>query len=463
MNSCLDENFTSSPDKRLTFSADTLRFDTIISTVSSSTRKIMIYNTNNEGIRVSNVTLVNGDNSGFRINLDGVKGTSFENVEVLKKDSMFLFVDIKTETSGSDFPERREDIIRFDYNGVSQQIILEAYTQDAYFWKGKVIEADTSIVSQKPIVVYDSLYIASVATLKLGAGTRFFLHDKANVIVDGTIIANGEINNPVVFRGDRTDKLFSNLAYDDMSAQWGDVIFRSESFGNLFNYTEVRGMTNGIVIDSTSCDIKKIDISNSRIRNSAGDLFSSENAYIEVYNSEFANSGGSLINIIGGSARFTHCTLANYYSLGVISGYAVSFTNYKFSESGSKAPVALIKADFNNCIIAGKKRTEVSMVSLENNGEFNADSFNFRFDHCYIKASGSDDDEFINTVWNEDPLFLETGDDYKFDFRLGDDSPLRGKGNPVYAREFPFDINGNARPAGTPDIGVYQWQENQSK
>ena len=79
MNSCLDENFTSSPDKRLTFSADTLRFDTIISTVSSSTRKIMIYNTNNEGIRVSNVTLVNGDNSGFRINLDGVKGTSFEN------------------------------------------------------------------------------------------------------------------------------------------------------------------------------------------------------------------------------------------------------------------------------------------------------------------------------------------------------------------------------------------------
>ena len=46
------QSFTTSRGAVLAFSTDTVRFDTVISTVGSSTRQLMVYNRNGDGLRL---------------------------------------------------------------------------------------------------------------------------------------------------------------------------------------------------------------------------------------------------------------------------------------------------------------------------------------------------------------------------------------------------------------------------
>ena len=66
-----DDTFTTSPSNLLTFSTDTIRMDTVFSTVPTSTRTFWVYNRSGDGIRCTNVRLVNGNQTGFRVNVDG--------------------------------------------------------------------------------------------------------------------------------------------------------------------------------------------------------------------------------------------------------------------------------------------------------------------------------------------------------------------------------------------------------
>ena len=48
----LDDHYSTNPTYRLSFSTDTLAFDTIFSTIGSTTRQFMIYNKNSEPLSV---------------------------------------------------------------------------------------------------------------------------------------------------------------------------------------------------------------------------------------------------------------------------------------------------------------------------------------------------------------------------------------------------------------------------
>ena len=66
MFSCEDtESFSTNEAFRLSFSEDTVSFDTVISTVMSSTKRVMIFNNNKEGLRVTSARLASGGASGF--------------------------------------------------------------------------------------------------------------------------------------------------------------------------------------------------------------------------------------------------------------------------------------------------------------------------------------------------------------------------------------------------------------
>ena len=73
ISACDDEDsFTVSPSNILTFSMDTVKLDTVFSTVPSSTRSFWVYNKSGDGLRCSTVRLENGNQTGFRVNVDGV-------------------------------------------------------------------------------------------------------------------------------------------------------------------------------------------------------------------------------------------------------------------------------------------------------------------------------------------------------------------------------------------------------
>ena len=70
--SCDDyDKWTTDPQDRLAMSTDTLAWDTLISTVPSTTKVLTVYNRGDRGVRISKVMLGKRAQSPFRVNVDG--------------------------------------------------------------------------------------------------------------------------------------------------------------------------------------------------------------------------------------------------------------------------------------------------------------------------------------------------------------------------------------------------------
>lgn len=100
-----DDSFSLSKSDILTFSSDTISMDTVFSTVPTSTRTFWVYNRAGDGIRCSKIRLVRGNQTGFRINVDGEylspsTGYQISNVEIRKNDSIRVFVELTSPESG---------------------------------------------------------------------------------------------------------------------------------------------------------------------------------------------------------------------------------------------------------------------------------------------------------------------------------------------------------------------------
>lgn len=72
-----------------------------------------------------------------------------------------------------------------------------------------------------------------------------------------------------------------------------------------------------------------------------------------------------------------------------------------------------------------------------------------------MKATGTDDANFLHCLWGDDPLFETVREDYYFNYRLKADSPAIGAGDPtLVAPETVTDIDGHRR-ATPPALGAY--------
>ena len=68
---CADEDFSTSSGDRLSFPVDTLLMDTVFSQVGSSTYSVWGYNNGDKALRLTSVKLKSGNQTGFRVNVDG--------------------------------------------------------------------------------------------------------------------------------------------------------------------------------------------------------------------------------------------------------------------------------------------------------------------------------------------------------------------------------------------------------
>ena len=59
---------------QLTFSNDTILFDTVFTTVGTVTKNFKIINPHNQPINISSIDLASGTSSDYRINVDGIPG-----------------------------------------------------------------------------------------------------------------------------------------------------------------------------------------------------------------------------------------------------------------------------------------------------------------------------------------------------------------------------------------------------
>ena len=133
---CRKDNFLTDPEARLEFSTDTVLFDTLFSTVGSTTRLFKVYNRHSQSIRISELRLEQGNSSPYRINVDGQDGWLFNDLELAAGDSLFIFTEVTIDPGNASTPFVVEDRILFETNGNLQQVQLSAWGPDAYFHGG---------------------------------------------------------------------------------------------------------------------------------------------------------------------------------------------------------------------------------------------------------------------------------------------------------------------------------------
>ncbi|MDH6389282.1 hypothetical protein M2480_000240 [Parabacteroides sp. PFB2-12] len=465
-----DENYSTNPNLKLRFSVDTLAFDTIFTETGSTTRQFMIYNRNKEALNIEHIRLAGAERSGFRINVDGRKGSEFNDIDISSGDSLYVFVEVTIRPQDQDQPFVMQDSVLFSYNGNNEFVLLHAYGQDVYLYKnGGEITTDTTFTATRPFLIYGDLVVAPGATLRIEEGATFYMHDKANIIVHGSLLAEGSEELPITIRGDRTDYIIPSLPYDHSPAQWGGIRFMPESYGNKLDYVYIRNGNSGLDCLPATPDERKISITNSRISNMGGNLLKAVNCDIEVINTELSNARDTLVAIRGGKADFIHCTLANYMS--VAGRRDTTFTLY-LSNNLSKEQTAPLTVRFDNSLIdgnrnAGKSHTEMGGEIFFDRNE--NETFAYHFNHCLIKTAIEEDPNYTNVLTipastgSSYTLFFKTGskkNEYSYDFRIAKNDVVAVRNaDPEVAARYPIDRYGVSRTEGAfaPTIGAYEF------
>ena len=458
--SCKDE-FTTDSSYRLSYSTDSLKFDTIFTEELTPLSVIKIYNETDKDIQIESCDLLTPNNC-FQINLDGKSGTHFENINIFSGDSLYLFVQFFSNEVGVNAPLLIEGSIIFSYNKNKERIVLTAYGQDVHRIKSDTIKGNVEWTNDKPYIIYDTLRVDSTATLTIQEGVTLYFHPRATMQVDGRLICNGTFDAPIIFRGERKEK-----SYENVNNQWGGIHFSGNSTNNQLLFTEIKNGYYGIKIDSAEIDEKvpRLIIGNSLIQHVKRSVLDAHCANVYAYNSLFLR-GEIRSNVVlqGGIYTFNHCTFAKTSSgkgeYG-ITPYTVLLADKSIDSTQGSIP---LNAQFNNCIIFSLNKETSLKFECENPSE----QFQYKFNHCLFPANNIEeefysDEFFIESVWEENPQFVSLKKDPGYDFHLEENSAARQKGDLEILKSYPeclTDKDNITRQNDTlPDLGAYQWHE----
>lgn len=449
---CEDDNYISSDDARLTFSTDSLIFDTIFTTIGSTTKSFRVINHHNQPILISSIELSGLDESAYRINIDGSMENQVKNIELAANDSMYIFVELTVDPNGSNQPMIVQDSIVFVTNKNIQDVNLLAWGQDFHPIKTKVIET-TTWTNEKPYLIYDYALVDSNAILTIEPGTKIYFHKDAVLAALGTIIAKGTPTMPINFSGDRLETMYS-----DIPDQWyGILLYPNNNTTHIFENVNIKNARIGLQAGAIEYKgMSNVILHNTHIEHMGYAGLFAIKGNITATNTLIADCGNYLALLAGGAYDFTHCTLANYWS-----GYSnrqaasVAITNQLIIPQG-KDTIAeafdLVKANWNNSIIWGNISSEIEF------GQNKDHAFNYNFKNSLVKISDSiynaRQENFESSIINLDPLFV----DYTtYDYQLDSLSPAIDAGFEEYGEMVPFDLNNNNRLSDeTPDIGAYE-------
>ena len=181
-----DDSFSTDSSHLLSFTRDTVTLDTLFSNVPSSTYSFWVHNNTGDGIRINSVRLSKGNQTGYRVNVDGIylsasTGYQTSNVELRKGDSLRVFVEITTPTNNLDSAKLVTDKLLFTLeSGVQQQVVLNTYSRDAFLMRNVVFKKDTTISKSNPIIVYGGLKVDSGVTVTIAKGTTISIQAVSN-------------------------------------------------------------------------------------------------------------------------------------------------------------------------------------------------------------------------------------------------------------------------------------------
>ncbi len=462
------DDFDTDPNIMLSFSTDTIIFDTVFVSIGSVTQSLKVYNNNSKPVKVSSISLAGGIASNYRININGSPTLVENDVEIPADDSIYIFIRATIDPGDVTAPFVVEDSIIFQTNGNIQDVNLVAWGQNANyivadtkipgFPKFKIIAGENEHVSWDntlPYVVYGYGVVDSAGSLTVGAGTQIYFHDGSGLWVyrGGNIKVNGTREDPVVFQGDRLESFFS-----DLPGQWDRIWIMEGSTENIINYAIIRNGFIGLQVENFNINDplpRQLLLTNTVIENMSGIGLLARWYNITGINNVIGNCGNySLALTWGGIYDFRHCTFGNFWTYSARETGNLVMTNY-FIDSEFNTYVFDLNAYFGNCINYGNRTEEIDTASISSG------LFDYRFENCLLKTSWdiSNQSVFPSCIQNEDPLFL---DYITNNYRLDSLSPAIDVGNPEVINSSPYfdiiqkDLDGNTRIID-PDMGAFEY------
>ena len=444
---------------KLEFSADTVMFDTVFTTVTSSTRSFTVRNTTGAPVEVD-IALAGGRQSYYSINVDGVAGTEFHGVEIPAHDSIFVFVKVNFDPSNQNLPYLVTDSIMFYQKNCTQAVQLVAFGQDAHFIVPNhgsasmpyriIAHANEHVhwTNDKPWVIYGWAVVDSLGKLTIDPGTKVYVHHGGGIWVYryGNIHINGTQSQPVILTGDRLEPFFARDY-----AQWNALWINEGSEDNLIENAIISNSSYGIHLESLEeFTGNKTIINNSIIHNNQVMGIRAEGAVLEMNNCQVSNNGQYSLALMVGDFTLNHVTVANYFSQSSRRSPALALTNY-FEKTevigGAAVNVTYLgdaNATFNNCIIYGALENEFGI------GKENGANLNYTFHNCIVKRDSINNEHYIN-CFNQNPKFIAT---YGQNYNIEESSPAVDAG--MTGLGISTDILGRPRN-GIPDIGAYEY------
>jgi hypothetical protein len=445
---CRKEKFITDGSAQLEFSEDTIIFDTVFTTVGSVTQYLKVYNPHKGIIRISEIYIEGGQNSNYRLNVDGTPGKSFTDVEIGAEDSIFIFVEVTVDPNSGTSPLILSDKIIFKTNGNEQKVDLVAWGQDAYFYKPAphsnafYMTCNFTLPTDKPNVFYGYAIVDENCDLTVPAGAKLHFHPGSGIIVyKGSLNVNGTVTNKVIIQGDRLE-----YDYQDVSGQWEGIRMIQPKTSSI-KHAVVKNGFYGLWVDTTFSSTDLITLDKTEISNMASlGIYGNAGARITATNCLVKDCGlYGLALTYGGDFVFNHCTFGNYWSEAIRNTPNFYFKNWFETSAGDN--IRDINLTMDNSIVYGNL-----------NNEFETDLkpatvMNYVFKNCFIKSDKdlSDATHYVSISKNIDPGFEDPGEGK---LKLVAGSACIGAANP--GTSLPDDIDEKVRDA-SPDVGCYEF------
>jgi hypothetical protein len=463
--SCQKDVINTDPDVKLDFSNDTIFFDTVFTSLGSTTQSITVHNTGNQKISISSIKLAGGESSFYRMNVDGIATYELHDLEIESEDSMYIFCRVTIDPSDERNPFVISDSIVFETNGNIQDVNLVAWGQNANyiladtyiqgFPKYKIVAHEnetTTWTADRPYVIYGFAVVDSTGRLDIERGARIYFHNNSGLWVykGGSIRAKGSVDAPIVFQGDRLEDF-----YKDMPGQWDRIWINEGSINNEIDYAIIRNGFIGLQLETLQEQMgNQLILSNTRIENMSGYGILTRFYNMTAYNNVVVNCGQYLAAFTwGGIYDVRQCTFANYWSSSVRVTPSIVLNNFATDNNNVVYPFEF-QGYFGNNVFDGRNDDELLFMSDP------GAPFNYKLDHCLLKTlqDVSDQNLYPGCLVNQDSLYI----DYLVgNYRPDTLSPLIDAGNPAVLSGSFFDLSRDiiedTREKNLPDIGAYEF------
>jgi hypothetical protein len=484
----------------LEFSADTVKFDTVFTTLRTVTKRLWVYNRNPKGVNVDLVTLDQPAASPYTLIINGDLKQTATNLFIRGEDSLLILVRAKLPDGGQNGPAKgyvQEEKLNFHTNGQDQHVLLRSFGQNIYLHDGTgapvVLPCGDEWKNDRPHVLYGQVVVPKNCTLRIKPGTRIYGHAGATLIVQGTLLVNSPADympgtgatdtvkagnaNIVRFAGDRSGE----TQYATAPGQWTGIILDVSSRGNIIRYAQIQNSTFGLLLYNPSnlSPQPDVTIQNSVIRYisgagvsyaaaasntglpGAGVLSLSGKATVE--NTLFSDCYEYAMLGYGGSYSLNYCTIANYAATSAVrSTPSLGFTNVSALDTTKRSPLAV---KVYNSVVWGAVEDELVLANYKEYQNGPVDIRNTLLRTKLYSATtdvatkpGLNKASLNNIINPADPKFVRIYTSTNNDYHLTNTSPGINR-NSQQVLALPFlnrDLLNVPRPAARPDLGAYQ-------